>query len=146
MNEEFKLHDLVVVVKQPEMQNVYLVGLMAVITEIDGEYATISELQLSGNAGCTGSLYGGGGAVELSCLEKPKSVSAPMRAAYAVYKQHIIQNEIQNDLSKNTIKKRRQVLKTVATAYQIEPKILHKILKDLDALEVIKYEYNQKRI
>lgn len=138
MNEEFKLHDLVVVKNQPEMQHVSLTGLIAVITEIEGDYATINELQLSGYA------HGSSGAVELSCLEKPKVVSAPMRAAYAVYKQYMIQNEIDNDANQvpqKTIKKRRQILKSIAIAYQIEPKVLHKILKDLDALEVIKYEY-----
>lgn len=67
---DFKLHDLVRVKEQPKMQNVQIKGLMAVITEIEGDHCVIHELQLDGRN------YGGSGAVPLSCLEHPKA-SAP---------------------------------------------------------------------
>jgi len=140
MSQEWKLHDLVVVKKQPKMQPfVKIEGLIAVITEIEGDYATITELQLSGQA------EGGSGAVELDCLEIPTKLSAPMRAAYLVYKQNILRYEEKNQWdvvelpSPATIKRRRRSLKVVAQNNNIEPKVLHKILKDLDAAGVVNY-------
>lgn len=116
---------------------VTIMGLIAVITEIDGEYATITELQLSGRA------EGGSGAVELACLERPTKISSPMRAAYAVYKQNIIQTMEDTDSwqarSEKGQKRRRRSLNVVARSHNIEPKELHKMLKDLDAAGVIDY-------
>jgi len=112
---------------------VQIEGLIAVITEIDGDYATITELQLSGRA------EGGSGAVELACLERPTKVSGPMRAAYAVYKQGVIEAMDDIDDSEDARKRRRRSLKVVAQNNNIDPKALHKILKDLDAAGVINY-------
>ena len=134
MSENWKLHDLVIVKQQPKMQPfVQIEGLIAVITEIDGDYATITELQLSGRA------EGGSGAVELACLERPTKVSGPMRAAYAVYKQGVIEAMDDIDDSEDARKRRRRSLKVVAQNNNIDPKALHKILKDLDAAGVINY-------
>lgn len=125
-----KLHDLVLVKHQPEMQSVQLSGLIAVITEIDGNYATIAELELSGQTGSSG-------AVELSCLQKADKLSGPMRAAHVVYKQNIL---IQNDeLDEDTCKRHRRSIKIVAENNSINPKTLHKMLKDLNSVGVIKY-------
>jgi len=141
VSENWKLHDLVVVKQQPKMQPfVQIEGLIAVITEIDGDYATICELQLSGRA------EGGSGAVELACLEKPTKVSGPMRAAYAVYKQDVIKYYTTTGEPEDTEeakKRRRRALKIIAEKYSIEPKSLHKILKDLDAAEVIQYYWKR---
>lgn len=144
MKENWKLHDLVIVKTQPKMQpHVQIEGLIAVITEIEGEYATITELQLSGRA------EGGTGAVELACLERPQKLSAPMRAAYAVYKQGVIEDYIV-DLAESAIiedvcRRRRRSLKVVAKSNNIDPKVLHNILKDLDAAGVIRYEWKGTR-
>jgi len=134
MKSTFELHDLVRVKEQPKMQNVQIKGLMAVITEIDGEYCTIHELQLDGRA------YGGSGAVELACLEKPKA-SGPWRAAHAVYKQHMLEEsammaeaEIENVEYK---KKRLRARKLVADKHGLDPKVLTAIMKDLEAADVI---------
>lgn len=115
---------------QPFLQ---IEGLIAVITEIDGDYATIAELHLSGRA------EGGSGAVELACLERPTKVSGPMRAAYAVYKQGVIEAMDDMDDSEEARKRRRRSLKVVAQNNNIGPKVLHKILKDLDAAGVVHY-------
>jgi len=140
VSENWKLHDLVMVKQQPKMQPfVQIEGLIAVITEIDGDYATITELQLSGRAA------GGSGAVELACLERlhwatgTTKVSGPMRAAYAVYKQSVIEAMDDIDDSEDARKRRRRSLKVVAQNNNIDPKALHKILKDLDAAGVINY-------
>lgn len=125
----WNLHDLVLVAHQPEMQNVQIKGLIAVITEIDGDHATIAELQLSGR------VEGGTGVVEFSCLEKPKKLSAPMRAAYAVYKQNVLLDCSFEEKNKN----RKKSVRIIAQNNSIEPKILHKMLKDLDALGAIEY-------
>ena len=141
MKENWKLHDLAIVARQPKMQTVQIKGLIAVITEIEGEYATITELQLSGQAD------GGTGAVELACLEKPNKLSGPMRAAYAVYKQNILRYEedmLQYEQDKELRRKQdkkltRKSITLVAKNNSIEPKLLHKMLKDLHALGTIKY-------
>lgn len=134
MSENWKLHDLVMVKQQPKMQPfVQIEGLIAVITEIDGDYATIAELQLSGRT------EGGSGAVELACLERPTKVSGPMRAAYAVYKQGASSLSSMSSIASITRKRRRRSLKVVAQNNNIDPKALHKILKDLDAAGVINY-------
>ena len=133
MNEDWKLHDLVVVKHQPTMQFVQLSGLIAVITEIDGDYATIAELELSGQTGSCG-------AVEVSCLKKPVKLSAPMRAAYVVYKQlHLQQNEEVEEDEEDTFKRHRRSIKIIAENNSIKPAILHKMLKDLNAVGVIQY-------
>lgn len=116
------------------MQNVQIKGLMAVITEIDGEYCTISELQLDGRA------YGGAGAVELACLEKGE-FSAPWRAAHAVYKQHQLEEatmlgeaDVENEEKR---KNRKRATKLVAEKHNLDPKLLRTIMKDLEAAGVV---------
>lgn len=138
MNEkpssDFKLHDLVRVKQQPKMQNVQIKGLMAVITEIEGDYCTIHELQLDGRAS------GGSGAVELECLEHPKA-SGPWRAAHAVYKQHMLEQEamlaegeIEDEKAR---KKRKRAIKLVAEKHGLDSKKLIEIMKDLEASAVL---------
>lgn len=131
---DFKLHDLVRVKEQPKMQNVQIKGLMAVITEIEGDHCVIHELQLDGRN------YGGSGAVPLSCLEHPKA-SAPWRAAHEVYKQHALQTEIMlaeaEEDNKEAAKRRTRAIKLVAEKHKISLKKLNTIIGDLEAASVV---------
>ena len=96
---------------------------MAVVTELDGEYATIAELQLTGE-------LGGSGAVELECLEKPQA-SAPWRAAYTVYKQRVLQEEIQLDEEECEAMRLADAVKAIAARNGVNPKLLHQMLEEL---------------
>jgi len=134
---DFKLHDLVRVKEQPKMQNVQIKGLMAVITEIDGDHCTIHELQLDGRA------FGGHGAVELACLEKAPGLkfTAAWRAAHAVYKQHMIEQETMmaeaEEENEDNRKKRKRATKLVAEKHGLDSKKLNTIMKDLEAAGVV---------
>jgi hypothetical protein len=134
-----KIHDMVRVKYQPQMQPyVKIEGLMAVITSIQDGCANISELQLSGLA------YGGGGTVELECLEIPKDASAPWRAAHAVYKANVSQWEMDEEDAKAEEaalnKQRLKGIQLVAEKNSVKPEFILKLLKELDMAGVVKYE------
>ena len=121
----FQLHDLVRVKHQPKHQPCVLIeGLIAVITELDGDYATIYELDL------TGELWGGTGVVELECLEKP-FLSAPWRAAYAVYRQNCLRQEISLDEDNDEVLRREEIVKKVAESHGLSANLLFEMLKEI---------------
>ena len=130
--ETFQLHDFVIVREQPKMQYARIEGLHAVITEIEGDHCTIAELQLSGRA------WGGSGAVPLSCLEKPKRLSGPWRAAYAVYKHSVLQSDEWTAQDEEKQKQRKRAIRLVADKFSLEPKTIRVIMKDLEAAGVIR--------
>ena len=113
-----KIHDLVIFDNNP--YNLY------VILKIKGEEAKIALLEM------TGAIDNKSIVMPLSSLELPRIVSPVWKAAHVVYKQNVLMNT--NDESKI-----RKIIKIIAEKNGLSPKTLHKMLKELESLDAIKY-------
>jgi hypothetical protein len=136
--KEMKLHDLLRIKEQPSNQYVQLKGEYAVVEEVfpdEPHFVNIATIDLTGATR-------GHGTVPVGCLEiVNETAPAVWRAAWAVYKQRQIQFDQQAQELKEQYeaeeKKRRKIIRMVAQRNGVEPKLLRKMLRELDEAGVL---------